>query len=1348
METTDDELDTLIEKANQQEASDPMKVLDDIDAEPEGDDNPLADMIDEPEGEEDLLAALDDEPDEPEEDDDEEDDRPSSAPAPIEDGATELGRLINTHMDEHGDVPSFIDGTLADIPNRQVAQVRDAIYDATGDSRIKDYQPVIQAVGQMQQPLDEEGISTMDAIVEGVKMQTNKAIRALNDASGAEFEEMDVIKSAQDSELAEWVGSYGMLVGAGTAVAFAPGWIAAGAASLGIAAAHSWISTYGDDDDMNKYDSVVADLMDSWEGLFPDASPNDMSRAETAARIFVAEMVDLAALGTLGKTFKVGWKGLRKAMKGGGGKVIKEVPSAMDALADAGKRSQMPPKTDFDPADVASMTADDLTRARHATDAALDDIIGKVDSVDRNTRVLEILSHRRSLLNNVHAIKGIRTWQAALDDELKRIAAGINTNKFTREASTYEDYRKAAARALDRFIKGEGDSINELTKYKGYLYHKMVGAQSRSAAGMTSEELAGKVAQKGLAETFLQGTEEYGTEVIAAVNAQRQIFNKIVVESMKQNADPKLIKAMNDAYYMTIKNAEQTASAAGGTLKRWDEFGHKMKAVQKLDEKILNHLKNHAESVGDAKIEFGKKARNLLVKRDKLLQALDNPEVGLMKASSSLMIRAYVDNLLGKGALLTAMTSSLLSGVYEGYAYAVRHGRILSLPNMIRRSMVNTARKVKQRYGTSAGWKEFMQEWTGVKRVTSERFHTKRLRASGPISKGLNMLAGGNIQAMRESDYMYSAMLEPLAEQVALRRLILSDMRAGKTLAEISAELKRAIRHDRGHLGFTMRYNEEVKYTIDYMLLRADVRYNKSILNNIGVAIHNAAHSMKMQEGPVASLLGNTLGVFSRTFANALSQVSYNTALGFVGDPRSHVSRRWLGTATAVMGYLAMDTDDPEALIDIVDVPSGSQKGARRYGMQSGVRVGDRVVPWYMLGMFGEMTRGLLVFKDISDLWLTDDYPMHDSQRKAIESFGAFMKYVSDDSWLSMGLGKFIIAGYFGGESFFRQFLEYSKNLVPGRGLANRAMTMSQGATPASDNFIIQDFLDAVDEATPNSVRRDMFGIPWTAGEARDGTRENVDFYKRLIWAFNPLHRGGTPKANKLRDWVVGAGGFDYGKVHAGDKWLDNQVFIKAMGAAQTNLRAVSRDTYLANGVPTGLSPDGYNSKLGIVGMDWEFTNKLLEGYIQYYQMKADGSTTNDLRRIHQLEVYQSYLHPDKLRKLVGEYYPDYNAETKMVDVLSHLAFAEPSSFGAPMRNYYRAMHRMYYNNVRGWADRDPSALVLTEEEMESLADRSARLLMMNRIYKQMGGLAKRVMSLSPEIDEKNQRLYDTTGEP
>ena len=1270
----------------------------------------------------------------------------------------QTSELINNKTDSQGSLPPFLDGTMSDTKTREEAKVRNEFYEATGEPRVEDYVPVINDINRLDQAAEPEqpilGPSIYEDIAKGLKTQVNKAIRAFNDAADTDIAELENIQSKDDSELAEWVGSYGLLVGGGIAAGVvAPGWVGVGVATLGITGLHSWISTYGDqDENLEKYDSLIAELLPMWDGLFDDEPKPDMGRAEKAARIFIADALDTAFLGVAGvglkKVAKGTFRALKKAIKNDPGIVKSEAGAAWRALDELGKNSQFHRERPFDVENIVSKNADEIDAAIAKSDAELEQIIGKVENVDYRTEVMELLHHRRQLLEGPGVLRQVRAWQVAMDASLNRIASGMNVNKYLRTPSTYDDYRRAAARSLGRVLKGEGDTLNELEKYKGYLYHKMRGPQTRPA-NAASQDIAAKVASKDISETFLTGTEEYGTELIANLDAQKSLFAKVIKEELKAKPNQQLVQSLRDAYTMTVKNAEQTASAAGGTLKRWEEYGDKIHHLRSVDADITAKIEmmKHADEATSQSLR--KKIVKLEKKRNAIISMMTEDKEGLFDATLTLAIRSRIDNLLGGAALASAVLSGISTVGYEAAHYGIRHGRFFALPSLMKRSFKNTVQRLRSRYLTKKGRKEFMDEWTGQRSLGRQKVRTGAIRSAHPIAKGLNALSGTGVQAMREADYVLSAMMEPWAEQIALHRLIQAELNAGKSTKMIMEELKHALRFERGNLAFTLRWNEEVNRTTDFWLLRADPRESDSWLTKVGLFMHDTAESIKAK-GRIGKVVGGSLGVFSRTFANTFMLVANNTVLGQVGawKDTEGLPRRLFGTALALTGYFLWDTDDHDAPVDVVDVNRKSVQLARRYGVESGIRVGDTVYPWRDFGAWGEATRGLLMFRDMSELWYSDDYPMHDSTEKALESAVVALNYIAEDSWYNMGLGKFLVAMWMGDDQLVQMVKRFGHSFVPGSGMTNRVNTFVQGgAQPTSTQNAVSQFVRAMDEATPKSARRDMFGVPLSVGEDRYGTRENVDFHNRLIFMFNPLHKGPRPKSNKVAKRLIEWGAFNHSDVRAGDKWIPHDVFVKAIGVGQSNLTPPPRTTFNVKGQPVLLTPDGYNNLLGVLSLDSDFTQDIIDKYIVFHQNNEDAPNSNyRAQSIAQLQVFKEMLSPKEFGEFVGSYYPRYSKKTRMIDVMHHLLYDSVGSMSRDTAEAYKAYYAVYKEYVDAWPKRDPDAMHLTQSERKSLADRQARLMILSKMYRRVSGLAKRLMALSSDVDEENMTIIRATG--
>ena len=944
-----------------------------------------------------------------------------------------------------------------------------------------------------------------------------------------------------------------------------------------------------------------------------------------------------------------------------------------------------------------------------------------------------------------------------------------------RAEPTYENYAKAAGRALDRLgdTKHSKNFDANLEKFLGNMYHKV---RSNTGWDRVSEEWKrsdqiNHLLRQSHESVFGKGTKDTGSMMVENIRAREVLAKNLLREKDSFAPNEARIRRLEKALELLDEDSLNISSAAGGTLQAFQVYGQNLHNIKRIEHRLLTLQDKALRAIGQKQKNYLQgevvRARNIMEQAYKKLydgkQSWGNQAV-------SLGLRATADNLLGSLALLAAAMSSASSMVGEVYYYGLKSNmNPMALMTAIRRSRASFVGRMKHRYFSKAGHKELIDELTGVKKVTKDRLEIDPVATDTMAKKALNAASGTSLQMLRETDYSLSAAFESFAEQIALQRTIAARLaEPGATPKKVYDEIQSAVRKGKAIPDFTVRYIDEIQRTIDWTLFRADLHETGSWLHDVGVLLHRVALTTKYMptQHPAYRFGVGQLSFFSKTAGNVLASVANNSPLGAVGPiaaRRYHeaggglkgvgnilTNRQKLMPTLPLMGWLLLKDNDEENWIEIIDVKEPSASMSRRFGIASGLRIGERVFEWRYFGIFGELTRAHLAVRDITELMIGDGYPVHPSTERAMSAFSVAYRYIVEDSWLGMGLMKFMTMLRYQNASGMEQAGEYLKNLIPGRGAVRRAETAAYGGLRSRNvDQWYSEFLEAVDDATPRAVRVDMFGTPWSSGEEREKTREAVDLHDRLIWFFVPTIKGKQPKGNQLSKWIVESGGFDHGDVKIGDKWYPHSMFHKHLGTTMTNIIPAARSIRTRTGEMETLHPDDYNNKLHLMGINQKFSQKLIDSYLNYYENKSPDNplVQQDRQAVALLRHFRQTFSTARMRGLVGLFYPGMKEDTRMVDVLHHIATADKTKLPGHIRSRYVHYRNAMKNTLRSKQLYSQEAHRFTDEEIDEFAERSVRLFFIRNFYKTMENLANQVISLSPELDRMAMERYYSTKE-
>ena len=318
--------------------------------------------------------------------------------------SNEIIDLFESHMNEQGNLPGYLDHTMANKMGHDEAAAREEFYNLTGQSKSEDYVPYSAKLSEIVSP---EKMGIWDQIKEGMKRNINNAIKGINDLTESDIEQLNVVKGAEDLYLVDLLSSHGLIqtaaigsIGAGAVAGIAlGGWVGVGVTSLGIGVAnifHSFAAAYDDPERIDERYDTLFEVVLPWDGILDAQDAKTDSKALLMGKIYVAEIIDDIMLGALfGGAGKVGKAAIKRSLRPA---IKKSYDRTLRALGESGQLKIFDKtahkKGDID--DLLSKTAGEMDDAVRASEIDMNDYLKDLKSMHYNEEVLDALKARRN----------------------------------------------------------------------------------------------------------------------------------------------------------------------------------------------------------------------------------------------------------------------------------------------------------------------------------------------------------------------------------------------------------------------------------------------------------------------------------------------------------------------------------------------------------------------------------------------------------------------------------------------------------------------------------------------------------------------------------------------------------------------------------------------------------------------------------------------------------------------------------------------------------------------------------------------------------------------------------------
>ena len=610
-----------------------------------------------------------------------------------------LGELFNQRLDDDGNLPPFLDGLFADVPDRNVANARDIFYKSTGASKSDDYKNFVRSLTkEAQKGTAEEELGVFSALIQGSYKQANLGIRALNNSINSNIPEIELVKSAEDDDLVNIVGaSGGLIVGSmlvpvavrgATALAFGTtpvGWAlwgAIAAGQIGFSYVHSYVSSFDDPKNRELYDSLFASLVTE-EGLFTKTA-GDLSREEAEYLMFLAQSLDNTATYALFKTAMPAVKGGIKIGSATWNKVFRVTPKkqfleqagfANAINAGDGKRALMRKANNQRTADtLTSMTDNELDDIQKMRSHNFDKYIGNLRDVDTNPDILSALHHRRRLLNIAQGTDMLASANQVSKAAIQKARSFLKKGRKSPTVQVKADYAASAGRALKNIKKGGGHLETQVDDYIDNLALEMETVPQeniKAVPGFGRKEVREAVEKSDPEETFIKGMKYTGSSFDSVMEASDILFKKLMTETKKIAPNQSLVTKLEGAMDLTHVRGAYMGRKGGATLNKFQYYGTTVEDLGRLKKNILHHLTRAKALQGKAAVKESNRANKLIKDYNAINKNLTQVKEDFPSQALSLAVRAKVNNSLGYAALLTAMSSTVFASAYQGWYYMI-----------------------------------------------------------------------------------------------------------------------------------------------------------------------------------------------------------------------------------------------------------------------------------------------------------------------------------------------------------------------------------------------------------------------------------------------------------------------------------------------------------------------------------------------------------------------------------------------------------------------------------------------------------------------------------------------------
>jgi len=1283
----------------------------------------------------------------------------------------ELQSFFESNVDEEGKLPPGADEMFARVVSSAEADSREASYAANPRPRVDDYKPLVRNLA----PRNVEEPDFFDHVEGMVKKGANNGIRAMNSILGTNMEEMEQIRSLQDSELIE-MGAFLLPIGAGVGIGLAGMPVyAALAVGGGVSLLHSTVSSYDDPDKLEKYDSVVFDLL-GWEGFIGD-DIDEASRWEKGFRIWLADSVDILTGGAVGKLIAKGGRAAYKGVKG-----MDETGAIMIKLADgtdeAGRNilREQAEGLGYDPRKMTAVGDEEARIMAATTDEQLEAYTkGLADRASTDQALLEALGKMKKA-------------REALDIDPARVNQFVTRTQMLRNTVKgmvkFDEYPvpkgdKGHALAMNRAWGAveKDTSVDGLKRYMAHLHGTL--DEMKVEAGRTGVEAASPVLD----------------ETVQELLRRRKFLTEKIFDSKFKTFDAPLDRALKAAKEYTTLMAEAQLLRQGVKVRAHEALGATLSQASELEHALertyaKRFLPGGLSPSDEAVLKKTQKAWSKLY--DKLLTEKD----GWLSVTGQYAMRAHYDNMLSNMALAIAGVSGLFSMVSEtAYHYgrnitAAARGRrswagvsrelLRSFP---RRTLGNVAARMKDMAGKE-GRKELKGIWLGTKLPRRyDKYGYQRAYVSDQWwEKGLNIATGTARMPLHMADELLTAFHEGIAQVGAMERIIMDTAlpaaRPGqvvslkdkqRSVARLARVLEEAKKNPekvlRDNPNFISNYMSEVDFRADANLLRANPEDypDAGMFGSLGLKIYkHATRTFHYSSNTGMQLTGTVLMPFPRVWANMMMAVDHFTPVGAIRrNPLQAMksSRRIFGTGV-FLSTVAADRHVPG--FRVID-SSTDEDSFRKWGGRSGVEIGGRFFRWDALGPVGIGMGAMYRFHNILELTpgtgeamnalgLGEDMSAESPGGRASKAFLELSRHISDDSFFERGMTTVLYGMLSGSPGIVENYAKEvaSSMTSPGKGFVERVATGVRGARlprsePAMAGTVeaVKEFAEAVAGLDTVEPWRDMLGVPMSAGEDRDGTRASVDFMDRLIFIINPLKRGETPKSTETRDFMLASGALKSDDVLVGNKRIPGRMFRTLFGFKPVKINSPMRSSsWRTYRYP--LSPREYNDKITMMSMDWDAIEKVLDRYALHYDTRqtVEGMESEDRHAAEVMENARRFLSWRGMKDTIRMYYGGADSSTRLSDVLHRLGTGDVSDQTPMVRDSFRLFANAMILQGTEARRLNSDLSDITDDEIREMAERHARVTIMNNFYRMAGQMASAVMRYSPGMDELKRGYY------
>ena len=1267
-----------------------------------------------------------------------------------------LEAFFDAHLDEEGALPPGIDQAFANVTSTYDDDAREASYAAVPRERVPDYIPRIRNLAP-KEPQEGEELSVGEALENGVKMIANKGIAAINDLAGSDLEKFPIPHSAQEDFLTALVNVEGLPLAAGAAAGglaltgFALPALAVTSFGVGVRGVNAFLHAYDEPGRMEHYDAWLFDIMGT-EGFIGEDFASK-SQAERFIRVLLAEGVDFATFGSAFKLTGAAIKRLRPKLLRMNEAMGQEGAMTLKAWSKEGR---------IDPSDLHALTADELTEKAVRDDAAM----------------REYLARNLSMESTQESITKLRTYHETTDynpEMMRRLTEKIE--KLERSTRSMIGAKKGWDKGGD-LMEGEFDSF-------WATYNKTESDQALANVVMAAHKEFTPMA-KLQREVVNEGTDA----AITPVMLERLKRRKKLADRLMKNADSTENTAYADDLLLQAKKYMDIHALA-----ELHRTGIRTAAHQALERNldILWKYEDTIETLLERKRKgyFPQADADMLkmtrAKWDESYTALLKGDIGESWGDKTvnMALGAAYDNMLGNAALATATASGVgglvsrgifkkgftpLKAAVQGHAaYVTRY------PNVLTRMWHSVAANQKRRWGTKEGRQEVIDILRGKKlpRRMDKYGHTYHYMGTNPLRQLFNIWTGVSRTSLQLMDDIMESAHNSLSEVAAMEKIMQGFLHQPKQLKEFMTDLNTLSpkKFMDKHPDFNLRFTTEYRHQTDAMLFRANP-HNFEDLGAMGRlgrwAFHGATKYGHYSANPGMRLVAHMAAPFPRVWANTLAHADRLTPVGLIGNKKgfkeaAQSDERQFGTVAFPLLALSSWFFHANDLPGVKIIDAGSKEGElRRLGGEGGVEIGGVFLKWDAMGYQGTaykyMYRAMEIMRllppsDATNMY-TDEMPgtEHGVGNRLAMAAARMGTYMIDDSFFQRGLsvlqfGMMTEDGEFV-KKFFQQWAGGATS--PGRSTLTR---LTGGEATTTDNPVfyglVEELREATDAATPEDVRRDALGVPWTRGEAdMEETEYMTQGLGRLMFVFNPKKKGRTPKSNDIRRFLMENAALGGSKtVVANGKVISKKAFELAFGMAPPVFNEASR-WFSANSIRYDLGPKAYNEKVTMMSLDWGAMERILDRYEVFWDTKApatgmEGMDDRWRDRIQEMRGRLTYeWQEDNLR----DYYPDATEKTRMVDVLHHIATAPLDRLGHKGEGRVRTLRDAW--SVTAAENRRTRPYLqgterLTDADILAAAESIARLTLMNEFYDYYEYYAEYIMEASPVGDAIRMVNYE-----